>query len=208
MHCTPVCERLRQLRAAFRLWRQTVLGSRGLPGDCSTVGWATIDNTAMAHRIFAVNGCPQRQDLSIRNEAIMMSREARGISVYSVAGLMAIGSLSLALLTTFAEAKPKKLAVGESCTCGCEFQDAEGTWHWGNDVNFHSSNCGQWKNKKQSCMTPGGAVDGRLTMCMPVDKNPAPFEGGNAGVFDPGNSPPPSGTVGGPSGTRLLLPGQ
>ena len=83
-----------------------------------------------------------------------MKNTMRSIAyVQSVVLLAAVGLISFAASTEVSEAKPKKLSVSQSCTCGCEFQDSEGTWHWGEDVNFASSNCHQWKNKKQSCFS-------------------------------------------------------
>jgi hypothetical protein len=124
-----------------------------------------------------------------------------------VLGIAAVGLLTLVASVGWSEAKPKKQAVSQQCTCGCEYQDAEGKWQWGNDVSFTSSDCHQWRNKKQSCMTGDGLSDGgRLTMCMPVQKDAeAPAGGGNAGV-DAGASSQPAGTVGGPDfGMQLHL---
>ena len=117
-----------------------------------------------------------------------MKNTMRSIAyVQSVVLLAAVGLISFAASTEVSEAKPKKLSVSQSCTCGCEFQDSEGTWHWGEDVNFASSDCRQWKNKKQSCFSNGQLVSGRLTMCMPVLKDTeSAVDGGNVGVFDPG----------------------
>jgi hypothetical protein len=56
-------------------------------------------------------------------------------------------------------------------------------------VHFSSSNCGQWRWKKQSCFSNGNLVDGRLAMCWPVQKDTETgVQGGNGGVLDPGVS--------------------
>jgi hypothetical protein len=95
-------------------------------------------------------------------------------SICRLIATLLIGVLLTSLVLDFSFARPKTEMW--QCRCACEYPDENGKWHWGDDVDFTSTDCYVGAGLKWTCVGEDGHAHEGGHMLACTFRYKIPFE--------------------------------